>query len=363
MRENKMQNSKKPLKISTIRILQIILSIEVLLIITLSIVLIMKIANNNAQNSDGTTVSSDNEIQDPDNNAVTTTVCGHRTKENLLQYVENISKEEALSVIERQIDTKCFPDGLIPTSYNLRPDEFTRKILYSYDDPSEVLGIAQDSVMGLDDSNSLEDRPLDEFIIDEVTDYYTIVSIDPAKVSCGELNKNQSTISCYRGISFNRAYLNYYEEVDGSSHNDRIKFTNTDPEFAELALKIILASDIWNSDSLYDYYFEQNETNYTLTGIYFGVGLDMTNLENATASNLPYAINLYEKKLILDKESGQYSWERYSTTLGEGNTNTFRSFPLTDDELFNLTARAQGLTEEEKNELKEQYYNGNEINI
>jgi ABC-type methionine transport system permease subunit len=106
-------------------------------------------------------------------------------------------------------------------------------------------------------------------------------------------------------------------------------FNNLSMDFVELALKIIMGTDIWNSGSLYDYYFEDHGNSFTLTGIYFGVGIDMNNLEGASASSIPYAINIYEKKLSLNKSTKKAAWEKHTSRYSdEASLNILKSSPF-----------------------------------
>lgn len=291
-----------------------------------------------------------------------TSTCRHRTKEEILSLLENLTKDEAIDIIRSMYgESKCTIEGLLPEKLELKSNEYAQKILYSYDDVAEVPSIAQDSVMGLGDSFANK-KPTDDFLIDETTDYYTIVSIDNSKVSCGELNEYKSTISCYRGISFNRKYLDYYEKVEGYSHSDEMIFNDLSADFVELALKIIMAINMWDGNSLYEYYFEDSGDSFAITGIFFGVGLDMSNLEGATAFNVPYAINVYEKKLTLDKNTGRVAWEKYDSDYGgKTSSNALKSFSLSDDDLIEIQAIIYGLSDDEVAELKAEYRDEDEM--
>lgn len=288
--------------------------------------------------------------------------CEHRTKEETLKLLDNITKDEAIRIIENMHgEDQCIPEGLLPEKLKLKSNEFAQKILYSYDDVTEVPSIAQNSVMGLEDLFN-DRRSTDDFQIDETTEYYTIVSVDNSKIPCGELDEHQSTITCYRGISFNKKYLNHYEKVEGTMHDDEMIFNDLSPDFVELALKVIMATDIWNGGSLYDYYFEDNGDKFTLTGIYFGVGLDMDNLEGANAFNVPYAINIYEKKINLDKNTKKVAWEKYDSDYGgESSSNILKSFSLSNDDLIEIQAVIYGLNDDEVSELKTQYRDEDEM--
>lgn len=322
--EEQPDSSQPSQNVQNLRTYKIILYIEIFLIIILIIAnIVVKIFYS----------TPNNPVQTPD-----FSICKHRTKEEILGLLENVTKDEAIDIIKDMYsETKCTPEGLLPEKFKLKSNEFTQEILYSYDDATEVPSIAQHSIMG---GNGLfvDRKSTDDFLIDETTEYYTIVSIDNSKIPCGELDEHQSTI-CYRGISFNKKYLNYYEKVENNSSNDEMIFNDLSPDFVELALKVIMGIDIWNSSSLYDYYFEDDGDSFTLTGVYFGVGIDMNNLEGASASDIPYAINIYEKKLNLDKDTKKAVWEKHDSIYGgEASTNILKSFSLSDDDLVEIQA-------------------------
>ena len=313
-----------------LRSCKIIILIEIVLIVVLAIANIAVMLSHPTPNNP--TPNNPTQVSD-------ISACKHMTKEEIYDLLENVTKDEAISIIKNMHgEAKCTSERLLPEKLKLKPNEFAHEILYSYDDAAEVPSIAQDSVMG--QQNELFNRKsTDDFLIDETTDYYTIVSVDNSKIPCGELDEYQSSISCYRGISFNRKYLDHHEKVEDTVHSDEMIFNGLSSDFVELALKIIIATDIWNNKSLYDYYFEDNGDNFTLTGIYFGVGLDMNNLEGASASNVPYAINIYEKKLKLDKNTRKVAWEKFDSYYGEkSSSNNLKSFSLSENEVAEIQA-------------------------
>ena len=58
--------------------------------------------------------------------------CKHGTKEELLAFVEGVSKEEAIEIVKKlNGKDSCIPEGLVPESLKLRSDEYAYKLLYS----------------------------------------------------------------------------------------------------------------------------------------------------------------------------------------------------------------------------------------
>lgn len=300
-------------------------------------------------------VRGDSEISNNPSSSVG--LCKHKMKEELLAFVEGVSKEEAIEIVKKlNGKDSCIPEGLVPESLKLRSDEYAYEILYSYDDVSEVPAIAADSVMGLDT------RSPDSFKIDEATEKYAVVSVDLSKANGEETTGLFSSNSHYRGISYNREYLDYHEVVEGNSHSSELIVKNMTEDFAKLVLGVDLVSDIWNSHSLFDYYFEDKGDSYVMTGVYFGVGVDLAGAESISAYNIPYAINIYEKKRVLDKATGEVTWEKYDSEFGgESRMFDLKSIPLTDEDLLQISAAIYDLDDEEVNELREQNRDEDEL--
>lgn len=293
----------------------------------------------------------------PNNTSSNAGFCKHRTKEELLTFVEEVSKEEAIE-IAKKLNGKdsCIPEGLVPESLKLRSDEYAYELLYSYDDVSEVPAIAADSVMGLDT------RSPDSFKIDEATDKYAIVSVDLSKTTDEKTSGSSSSNSHYRGISYNREYLDYHEVVEGNLHTSELVVKDRTEDFAKLVLGVNLISDIMNSHSLFDYYFEDKGDSYVMTGVHFGVGVDMTEAENISAYSIPYAVNIFEKRMVLDKATGEMAWEKHESAFGgESKVFNLRSIPLTDEDVLQITAAINNLGDEEVNELREQNRDEDEL--
>lgn len=252
-------------------------------------------------------------------------ICSHGTKDEIANLVNNITKEEALGIItESYAEDSCLHSKFLPENLTLRSDESSYQFLYSYNYVSEVPDIAQDSTMRLSTESA------DDFIIDEITDYYVVVSVDPSKGTCG-----QSMFSCYRGISFDKKYLDHHERTEGNSRYDEIIFNDLSADFAELVLKILAAINVWNGPSLYDYYFEDLGDSFKFTGVYFGVGLDLDNLDEFSADNVPVAINIYEMGIIVNKTTGKLDYEKSSDGDG-GYTHIIRSISLSEADLATI---------------------------
>ena len=324
-----------------------VIIVEIIVLITLIIVKIV------SPKPDGGAPVSDSEQS---TSARIVGICEHGTKESILGFVDSITKDDAMKIIGQMKGEKnCVTKKLLPEEFKLQPGEYAYKVLYSYDDISEVPDIAEDSVMKFN-TNSVDD-----FKIDKTTEWYTIISVDPSKKDCKEADEFGSTNSCYRGISFDRKHLNHYEKVEGTSHSSKMVFNDLSPDFVEFALKIIAVTDIWNGSSLYDYYFEDDNNYATFTGIYFGVGIDMNKIGEVSMYNIPYAINIYEKKLILDKTTRESTWQKYTFYGEEGTSNNLKSIPLSDDDYIELYAAIYGLGDDEIEALKNQMVDEDEM--
>ncbi|MBR3252598.1 hypothetical protein IKF84_00805 [Candidatus Saccharibacteria bacterium] len=313
-----------------LRIYGIILAVETVLILVLLVaVIIVKV----------TFLASGNTAQN-----LNLDICRHGTKDEILNLVENVTKEEAMVVVE-DVHTLvgCVSPKFMSENFELRSDEYRQELLYSYEDVAELPSIADENGLMRIGAESVDD-----FMIDEITDSYAVVSVNPSKVACGELDKYGSTISCYRGISFNKSYFDYQKKI----------FNNLSADFVELALKVVaFITEDWHRDSLYDYYFEDTGDKYVLTTIYFGLGTDLESIQGASSTDdLSYAINIYERKLLVDKATGEMTREKYDSVFGEESLmHNLRSIPLSIYDVIEVDGLMSGLSDEEIEKLKAQY--------
>ena len=108
-----------------------------------------------------------------------------------------------------------------------------------------------------------------------------------------------------------------------------IEFKNLSPEFAKLAMPIIVSTDTTSRRSIYDYYFEDQDDAYILGLLCIGIGYDQKSLMARTKDEMTMAINLYEMRFVLDKNTGTVSWEKDSN----GNKMAVKkSFSISQDE-------------------------------
>ena len=310
----------------------IVLAVEVALIVVLMIANYVAGANNSDK------VASNEPAK------VKVEFCnGHESKEDILSFVEDVSKEEAISVIE-QLNTGegCIPAGLIPEKLKPKPDELPYQLLFSYADVNELPVLAKNVAPSVDDVTA------DDFVIDENTGEYAIVSVDSSKVNCNEE-------FCYRGISFNKEHLDYREVSSEGEPKNEMTLIDMSPDFIKTVLGILLNSDTLNSSSLFDYYFDDLDDKFVMTGVYFGMGVDAEKIDSITAENIPYAINIYEKRLIVDKTTKKISFEEDKTKeMGNPTMIMVRSIALSDDEVIDIIAVVDGLSNEEANVFRNQ---------
>lgn len=310
----------------------VILAVEVVLIVFLMIVNVVVGANRKKDTRYGGT------------ERIVVDFCnGHESKEDILSFAEGASKEEAISVVE-QLNTGngCTPEGLIPEKLKVRSDELSYQILFSYADVNEVPSIAKNSILGTGEIT------VDDFMIDETTDEYTIISVDPSKVDCEKM-------ACYRGISFEKSHLDYHEVSSEEGTKYEMVLGDMSSDFIKTVLGIVMDDDIQNRSSLFDYYFDDMDDKFVMTGVYFGMGIDAEKMGSATVDNIPYAVNVYEKKFSVDKTTKVLSLEEDSSKQMEDPTMFLvRSIALTDDEVINILAVVDGLSDEEVNVFRNQ---------
>lgn len=185
---------------------------------------------------------------------------------------------------------------------------------------------------------------LDGIKIEAVSPYFMLVSTNPKKIKCDTL--------CYFGVSFDRKYLDYHEEVkvykDGSkSTNNVLTIKNYDPAFLRTATPILVSvSMMGGRPSVYAYRFINEAEKFTLEIYDVSVGI---NAEKATmalmmnqGSNTDDAIlhcmnlNIYRRSFYVDKNTGENGY----ATEGEGDQKTkniiIKSFELNYDEAKRL---------------------------
>lgn len=222
----------------------------------------------------------------------------------------NLTKEEAMKFIEYQtsINSKV-PDNFVNDDVKLQSGEKYLELLYSYEKTSEIKEIAKESVFGSNNGfrSFLNNEPkysLDKMYVQLHDDIYAITYVNPDEIECEDSY-------CYRGVTFNKKYVNYYDDVikteESESHNNKTIFMNLEPSFVKEAMAIIIY--ISNYSNIYDYTFEETEKQFIYTLHIVGVGFD---LETGN-----YAINFIQNQVFVDKETGIMKWK----TDEEGNKN------------------------------------------
>ena len=242
----------------------------------------------------------------------------------------NMTKDEAIDNLRRMRNNdNVVPDNFVPAEIRLQGRERALTLLHSHDDLDEIVTIAYDSVFAepiRDWSLPRNDRT-NAHLINTVSvgNRFVVTYIDTTGSIC-----DRGT--CYRGISFNREYLNIFrEEIDNVITTELI-FQNVETDFVKEAMSIILYANMSSIVNIYDYEFIEKEDSFVFTVYTIGFGLDMSRFNTMTVNNMSYAINLIEKELILDKNTGKLQW----WSEASGTFRILKSIPLTDAETAEL---------------------------
>ncbi len=303
-------------------IYKIILAILVLIFISLSVAIAIVCFNKYANSGNNAPE------QDSSFNA-------EATGDKLTLFM-NLSKEEAMSAIRTIHEKGFYPEGFFAGSIKPVDDEVDLVILNSYTNQEEVPQIASNNYrMGHKGGIRLGDSsrvPPDSFIIDEKTDFYVVLHTDKSKTNC---SNDLAGVICYKGISFNKEYL----DIEDGFSFDTTKILNYSESFAKIALPVIASQDSYYTRSLYDYYFYEENNEFVLVLLCIGLGVDTsinTMSENVTsADEIPYALNLYERQLVLDKDTGSMFWRQYDSSYGfeeKTSMHILKSIPITYNE-------------------------------
>lgn len=235
----------------------------------------------------------------------------------------NMTKEEAITTLNNMSENNSYiPDNFVNSNLLLQKGEFNLKILYSYNNIDEVKEIAINSIF---DEVKYSSELINVIPID---DKYVVVYV----------NSTECLDHCYRGISFNKEYVDYYEEKTEVSEvittNERFIIKKFDKNFVEEILSTLIYSIVpIDLSNIYDYSFEEKDNIFIMRTYSLGVGLDPTKFEDMTPDNIEYSINLIERELYLDKNTGEINW-RYESD--ENKNKVLKSIPLNNKDINKL---------------------------
>ena len=296
----------------------IVLAVAVVLMTIIGGVLFFTGQSSN-ESDDGFGIGDDESSRS--NNAAEPTAFAEMTKDEAVEYLKGIT------------DVAPVPENFVNPDVELRGDEYALVLLYSYDNVNDVQDIAYNSVFSVPFGSI---GKTDWIHVSQIDDRYAVASV----------NQNEAQNireSYYRGVSFNKKYLDHYEDIKGTSRNDRIVFKSFDPSFVQEAMSIILYGDVSTElVNIYDYSFVELEDKFVFTTYTIGIGIDMENAD-MTAGTMRDAIqsviNLIERELTLEKSTGQLQWGSDS----DGNHNRIlKSFPITPEEVSEISEALMG---------------------
>lgn len=144
----------------------------------------------------------------------------------------SLTKNDAMKYLRERLSkskSEGLPSGFLPQELMLKNYETDLVLLPSYDDPSEILQALFDgdrqllSFMNFTDGFKKDDFKLDT----ASSNYWTVLSVDSTKCS--------NTMTYPRGITFNRRYLDYYNQYAGygMSEDYRVKINDFSQDFVK----------------------------------------------------------------------------------------------------------------------------------
>ena len=249
---------------------------------------------------------------------------------------ENMSKEQALAFAKEHYGKKYVPEGLIDDEIRLNNGLNDYTLLYSYRNEADILKMAEESVMNIDESDN---RPLEQrFSINKVSDLYsTVTKTDNSAKGAGSVR--------YLGICLNKEIADYREEEsvydDGTISIDSyltIKKLNRDT--AEKVLKIYAITEVYGR-MIHSYEFQDLDDEYRLRINFVGIGLTSFNVEDAN-----HTVTTYYMAWSVDKKTGELNAVRVSETDGSRNF-VINTYELNNEEYLEL-AEAMAIEDAEE---------------
>lgn len=265
------------------------------------------------------------------------------SSESVVKDFENLTKAEAMAYLQNNQNA----DGKLPKDYvgkeitdavilNGNTYVSDLELVYSYDTMDELWQIVEEEYGGFGGADDVKE---DDYEVKEY-DYYAIVTPKRAKgaTSCEHGFSND----CDSLLSFKRSYMNYLnEETTEDGDEDfrsfrEVAYLNTrNPEIANYLMRVYTFFDnvgvSGGHGNIYGYDFEDRDDEFVLTVYYLGVGLNLEMISNGAEDGEIsdyYAINLFSRKYVADKTSGEIS----IVQNGDNSIESVKSFPLTKDE-------------------------------
>ena len=296
------------------KIYYIIIAIFSVLIIVLGTIDAILVIKNNSS-TEPSHSSSDNKSDGSDANNSDT---GDGTEKS----ITDLTKEEAIAALKEMSNPYYTPEGFLDPA--MMPQGAKRYFIleYSYE--------------------TLDDIKEEDYHVSEFNKYpLNITPVDGTYAVVTAVDGDKIIASQPTGIAFDKRYINFYEETtieEGGSQstNSRLDILDTSDAFIKKALPILFISlDYFGPslNSIYDYEYQEEDGSISLITYNIGIGLNMQELDTATADSIPYAINIYTVKCSINKDTGKFSWDRDE----QGNKNKIiNSFPIDENEMMEL---------------------------
>lgn len=250
----------------------------------------------------------------------------------------SLTKNDVMNYLRGKVaksKSERLPSGFLPQELILKSYETSLVLLPSYDSPSEILQTLFDGDRQLISfANFTYGFKKDDFKLDtNPTNHWTILSVDSTKCS--------GALTCPRGIAFEKKYLDYYNQYagDGMSEDYKVKFNNLSQDFVKKALPILVFAGVESNglsfaDSVYDYIIEETDNKYILTLQSIGIqskpedysAIMLGDIENIST---PTAVNLYEVKFELDKQTGEVAYQKNESG---GKTDIIKTFEVSEED-------------------------------
>lgn len=254
------------------------------------------------------------------------------------QSFDSLTKNEAMDYLRKKASSsknEILPNGFLPQELMLENYETDLVLLPSYDNPSEILQtLFDDNKTLISFTSFINDFEEDDFKFDTSSNgYWTVFSIDPSKCL--------GRAVCPKGVAFDKKYIDYYNQYagDGMSEHYIVKFNDYSQEFVKTALPILVFTGVESgglkfTNSVYSYVIEETDDKYILTLQSIGIQTNPQDyyaivLGSIEEISTPTAINLYEVKFELDRQTGRVA---YQTNESGGKTNIIKTFEVSEED-------------------------------
>lgn len=291
--------------------------------------------------TDGTGKDNDNiSVVDDDDS-------GDEDEGELIPY-DSLTKDDALNFLRKKYSKakiKRLPKGFLPEGLTFENDEAALWLFPSYDEldknwPMLFGEVSQTTTFGF----LMDDYKQDDFILDTVSSrYWTSITLDSAKTIC---KNTKSTTKCWKGVAFDKKYLDYYDELPGVSEHYVLEFKDFSQDFVEMALPVVFAAGIKSEGAdyisgIYSYFIEEIEDKYILTAHCISVlpRFRYSNYVDEGDDAAVLVISLYDTRFELDKNTGEVSYQIYDDNSKRDVNKLFGISVEESEELERLLAQ------------------------